>query len=284
VVGVVRKASGDEMTLWVEEEMAATSSAKRARRGERKGDDRGVGESQSDVVGGASTKESGDVHRATEHGEGTKSSGVQLTERDLEVLGWIGDQYAVRTDIIRWLLGDGRPLSDSRARAIVARWQRAGLVDSRRFFAGTPNVVWLTRRGTALVRPGWRSRPPNVAMLAHHHAVSQVRLAIERRAHGTDWVSERVLYKHRSTPDAHVADGTFRSSRGPVTAVEVELTLKSSDRVRDIVRDLTLDHEAVLYVVGSPTIGRAVDGAARSLGESGRVHVLDLARVVIDAA
>ena len=108
------RASGDEMTLWVEEEMGVTSSGKRARKGERKSDDRGVGESQGEVVGGASTKGSGKVERATEHGEGTRSSGVQLTERDLEVLGWIGDQYAVRTDVIRWLLGDGRPLSDSR--------------------------------------------------------------------------------------------------------------------------------------------------------------------------
>lgn len=212
------------------------------------------------------------------------SHGVQITERDLEVLAWIADQYAVRTDVICWLLGEGRALSDSRTRAIVARWQRAGLVDSRRFFAGAPNVVWPTRAGTNLVRPGWRSRPPNLALLAHHHTVSQVRLAIERRGHGTDWVSERVLYKERATPDAHVADGTFLSSRGPVTAVEVELTLKSADRLRDIVRDLTLDHEAVLYVVGTATIGRAVEAAARSVGGADRIHVVDLPRLVITDA
>jgi hypothetical protein len=114
--------------------------------------------------------------------------------------------------------------------------------------------------------------------------VSQVRLGVEQRGHGTDWVCERVLYKQRTTPDAHVADGTFRNSRGPVTAVEVELTLKASDRVRDIVRDLTLDHEAVLYVVGDPTIGRAVNAAAQSVGQRNRVHVVELARLVIDHA
>jgi hypothetical protein len=121
-------------------------------------------------------------------------------------------------------------------------------------------------------------------MLAHHHAVSRVRLAIERRGGGTDWVSERALYKHRSAPDAHVADGTFRSSQGPITAVEVELTLKAADRLRNIVRDLTLDYEAVLYVVGDATIGRAVSTAAESLGEASRVHVVDLARLVLGRA
>ena len=175
-------------------------------------------------------------------------------------------------------------MSDSRTRAIVARWQRAGLVESRRFFAGQPNVVWPTRAGVQLVRPGWRARPPTLALLAHHHAVSRVRLAIERRGHGRDWVCERILYKERATPDAHVADGLYRSSRGPLTAVEVELTLKAADRLRDIVRDLTLDHEAVLYVVGDATIGRAVDAAARSTGDRERVHIVDLSRLVLDDA
>lgn len=136
----------------------------------------------------------------------------------------------------------------------------------------------------ALVRPGWRSKSPALSLLAHHHAVSQVRLAVERRGQGSSWVCERVLYKERATPDAHVPDGRFRSARGPVTAVEVELTLKAADRLRDIVRDLTLDHVAVLYVVGDATIGRAVTAAADAVGESRRVHVVDLARLALGRA
>lgn len=268
------KAMGDEMTLWVEEEGAVRSSGARKTKETNKRPER-------------TTTKKGDNNKSGEHESDatiSKPAGVQVTDRDLEVLGWITDQYAVRTDVIRWLLGNGRPLSDSRTRAVVARWQRAGLANSQRFFASAPHVVWTTRSGSALVRPGWRSRPPNLALLAHHHAVSQVRLAIEQRGHGTDWVCERVLYRQRATPEAHVADGTFRSSRGPLTAVEVELTLKAADRLRDIVRDLTLDHEAVLYVVGDSAIGRAVDAAAQSVGECDRVHVVDLARLVIDDA
>lgn len=261
------------MTLWVEEEGVVRSSGAKKQKETKKGPLT------------RTTKTDEDTGVEAERGRAnSKPGGVQVTQRDLDVLGWIADQYAVRTDVIRWLLGNGRPLSDSRTRAVVARWQRAGLADSRRFFAGSPHVVWPTRAGTALVRPGWRTRPPNLALLAHHHAVSQVRLAIERRGQGTDWVCERVLYRRRTTPDAHVADGTFRSSRGPVTAVEVELTLKTAERLRDILRDLTLDHEAVLYVVGDPTIGRAVDTAARSVGEGERVRIVELARVVIDGA
>lgn len=267
------KATSDEMTLWVEEEGAVRSSGARKKKDTR--------ERTTTKAAKKFDKNSGEAGTETTSSE---PAGVQITERDLKALGWIADQYAVRTDVIRWLLGNGRPLSDSRTRAVVARWQRAGLANSQRFFAGAPHVVWPTRAGSALVRPGWRSRPPSLALLAHHHAVSQVRLAVEQRGHGSDWVCERLLYKLRTTPDAHAADGTFRSSRGPITAVEVELTLKASDRLRDIVRDLTIDHEAVLYVVGDPTIGRAVDTAAQSVGERDRVHVVELTRLVIDHA
>jgi hypothetical protein len=283
---------GDEMTLWVEEERLVAASSRKAKNSKSKttskttiNNTKSVGKMIGNVDDrNANAGESVENDKLIAENDTAKPVGVQLTERDLETIGWITDQYAVRTDVIRWLLGDGRPLSDSRTRAIVARWQRAGLAGSRRFFTGTPNVVWPTRAGTNLVRPGWRSRPPNLALLAHHHAVSRVRLAIEQRGHDVGWVCERTLYRQRTSPGAHVADGTFNSSQGPLTAVEVELTLKSTDRLRDIVRDLTLDYEAVLYVAGDAAIGRAVENAARSVGEGDRVRVVDLARVVIDDA
>src|SRR5437764_13234198 len=56
--------------------------------------------------------------------------GVLVTERDLAVLRWIGEQFAVRSDVIRWLLGGDRPLSEGRTRQVIDRWRRAGLVRS----------------------------------------------------------------------------------------------------------------------------------------------------------
>ncbi len=271
----MKKAAGDEMTLWVEdEEVGKSSRAMKSNKAKKTTNTTSI--DSRNVV---------DISTGTVARNDGKRAGVQLTERDVAVLGWIADQYAVRTDVIRWLLSNGgTPLSDSRTRAIVARWQRAGIVESRRFFAGAPHVVWPTRAGMALVRPSWRSKSPTLSLLAHHHAVSEVRLAVERRGQGSGWVCERILYKERATPDTHVPDGRFRSARGPVTAVEVELTLKAADRLRDIIRDLTLDHEAVLYVVGDATIGRAVTAAAETFGETRRVHVVDLGRLVLGHA
>ncbi|MGH9010406.1 MAG: hypothetical protein ACRDYF_11250, partial [Acidimicrobiia bacterium] len=63
------------------------------------------------------------------------------------MLRWIGEQFAVRADVIRWLLGGSRPLSDGRTRQVIDRWRRAGLVNQRRFFLGAQPVVWPTREG-----------------------------------------------------------------------------------------------------------------------------------------
>ncbi len=87
-----------------------------------------------------------------EEGEG-RGRGVQITERDVAAIAWIADQYAVRSDVLRWLLGDGQPLSESRTRALVARWQRAGLVHAKRFSPDLPRSSGPPGRGR-----GWCAR------------------------------------------------------------------------------------------------------------------------------
>src|SRR4051794_23444574 len=48
-------------------------------------------------------KLSKEKNKKAEGGE-RSSRGVQLTRRDIDAIGWITEQYAVRTDVIRWLL------------------------------------------------------------------------------------------------------------------------------------------------------------------------------------
>ena len=214
----------------------------------------------------------GEEARAESDVKAKARPGVQITERDLEVLGWVSDQYCVRADVLRHLLGRGAALSESRTRAVLGRWCRADLVVQRRVFAGLPLVIWPTRGGQRLVRPDWRWRSPSVAMMAHHHQVSVVRLALEQSRLERSWVSERVLLRSRPTPDSHVPDGLLRAPEGD-TAVEVELTQKSSDRLRGIVRELAMDYPSVLYVAADATIAHAVEAAARSVGEEARIRV-----------
>jgi hypothetical protein len=210
--------------------------------------------------------------------------GVLVTERDLTVLRWISEQFAVRSDVIRWLLGGDRPLSDGRTRQVIDRWRRAGLVNQQRFFLGAEPVIWPTREGLRLVLDGYRARTPALSMLAHIHAVSLVRLGLERRGAANHWIPERALYRTRPSPDVHVADGEYTDPASRRTAVEVELTVKAAERLRRIISDLTLEYDRVVYVTGNGKVTAAVHSAVNALGEADRVELVDLAAFALPHA
>jgi hypothetical protein len=204
-----------------------------------------------------------------------------LGPRDWWALRWIGEQDAVRTDVVAHVLGEGTPLAANRTRRVVDRWRRAGLIERARLLAAGPPVCWLTSAGLRLVGAGQRPRPPTLGRLDHLHAVSLVRLGVERRG-GRAWTSERALYRQRRTADEHIADGWYLAPDGTATAVEVELTLKAARRLRSIVDDLTIEYAAVLYVVRGPPVRRAVEQAIDALGERQRVTVIDLTHFELD--
>jgi hypothetical protein len=188
----------------------------------------------------------------------------------------VAEQHAVRLDVLGRVLDPERPVSVPRTAVVVEQWRTQGLVEARRLLARTTPAVWPTDAGLRTVGLRCRPVPPPLGLLPHLHAVSLVRLAVERA--GGTWTSERLLRQERTSLGAHVADGRFRTAAGVDTAVEVELTPKGASRLRRIVEELTLDHDAVLYVVDGARVRGAVQRAADALGEHERVAVLDLAR------
>jgi hypothetical protein len=164
-----------------------------------------------------------------------------LRRRDLVVLGWLGEQYGARTDQLELLMGCG-PRTVQRT---VARLRAHGLVRSERMIVGEP--AWVTPTGAGLAACGagfgvWR---PRIGLLAHVAAVNDVRLHIQGRAPGTQWVHERVLAKERGAGE-HLPDGVA-ITEGQRVAIEVELTVKSRERVTAILDELTGRFDAVLY-------------------------------------
>src|SRR5690242_8449928 len=79
---------------------------------------------------------------------------MRWTERDLEALPWIGEQYAIRMDQLQALLGRWATeptrvpgqLGIETVRKLVQRWKQAGLVESAVLVRNQPGWVWLTRR------------------------------------------------------------------------------------------------------------------------------------------
>ncbi|HEV2992822.1 MAG TPA: hypothetical protein VG869_16980 [Acidimicrobiia bacterium] len=189
-------------------------------------------------------------------------------------LRWVAEQHAVRLDVLRHVLDRRRPVSAARTASVVDRWRAQGLVDRGRVLARTTAAVWPTAAGLRAVGLRGRPAPPPLGLLPHLHAVSLVRVAVERA--GGAWTSERQLRRERTSPTAHVADGRFRAADGVDTAVEVELTPKGASRLRDIVEELLDDHDAVLYVVEGTRVRTVVQRAVDALDAGRRVAVCDL--------
>ena len=216
--------------------------------------------------------------------ERSDKGSIKITERDLSVLRFIGEQYAVRQDQLARLLKrpDLGSLSDSATRAVIARWERAGLTESRKVIADEPRFVWLTRRGLDEVGLAFKRWVPTAASLAHIFWTNQVRIHTEERHPSSSWRSERELRKGRamqliSDQHCHQVDAEIILREG-VVAVEVELTSKSVDRRRSIMAEVAKRYATVWYFA-PPNVAALLDETAGSIDEGARVRVYSLERV-----
>ncbi len=172
---------------------------------------------------------------------------MHLAERDIAGLLFAADMYGIQLDQMAAALGVG----ESRARAIIASWRRAGYAQSARLGPGGL-WIWLTRAGLAACGLPFPATVPALSRLAHLRAVTAVRLALEAtsgyRAAGAFWRSERRLRarvggrvglrEHIPDGEVHWPDGGPAAWAGECWAVEAELTRKTVARTAAIMREI----------------------------------------------
>ena len=171
------------------------------------------------------------------------------------MLGWIGEQYLAPRDVLGQLLGRASEhetvreagwVTDTVVDRTLRRWRDLGLAHSRRFIVGDVATVWPTRTGLVVAGLGYRASQPSFATLAHRHAVARVRVAIEAADPKVSWVCERELRDGTRGRQAHLPDGVLITDSRR-TAIEVELTPKTEERVRDILGHLFATYDRVDY-------------------------------------
>jgi hypothetical protein len=180
----------------------------------------------------------------------------QLCRRDIEVLGWLAEQYAGRVDQLEALIGAG-PRTVQRT---VARLREAGLVRTERVLVGEPAWVLPTAAGMAACNSGFAPWRPRLSLLTHVATVNDVRLHIQGRAPSTEWIPERVLARDHQAGE-HLPDG-IAVTEGRKVAIEAELTPKSKRRITAILDELTGRFDAVLYFCVPSTYRQLTDLAA----------------------
>jgi hypothetical protein len=179
-----------------------------------------------------------------------------LRRRDIEVLGWLAEQYAGRIDHLEVLL-DACPRTVQRT---LARLRAAGLIQTQRVLVGEPAWVLPTAAGMSACNSGFGAWRPRIGLLNHVATVNDVRLHIQGRAPTTEWIPERVLARDRLAGE-HLADGVAITD-GRKVAIEAELTLKSRRRINAILDDLTVRYDAVLYFCAPSTHRQLTELAA----------------------
>jgi hypothetical protein len=164
-----------------------------------------------------------------------------LRRRDLEIVGWLGEQYGARTDQLEILLGCG-PRTVQR---VLVRLRDAGLITTRRLLVGDP--TWVIPTGAGLRAAGHRfpAWQPRVGLLTHVAAVNDVRLHVQARSPGSEWVAERLLARERRAGE-HLPDAVVLVD-GQRVAIEVELTIKSQRRVTAILDELASRFDTIIY-------------------------------------
>jgi hypothetical protein len=168
----------------------------------------------------------------------------QVSERDVELLGLIAEQYAVTLDQLARLIGR----SYRTARGLRDRWCNAGWTNSAKLAVHLPPFVWLTRQGSRLVDSPYRTWDANPGLASHIEAVTNLRLLLERQVRLGAWECERSLAQSRPSRSAsrpHLPDAVLVCDQR--IAIEVELTLKSRARLATIVEQLSWDYDSVWY-------------------------------------
>jgi hypothetical protein len=164
-----------------------------------------------------------------------------LRATDVQLLTWLAEQYAARADQLAPLLACG----ERTVQRTTARLRGVGLVQTQRLLVGEPAWVMPTSAGLRLSGHGFSTWRPHLALLAHVAAVNDVRLYVQHRSPGAQWISERLLAREREASE-HLCDGLVLDGARRI-AIEVELTVKSQRRVTAILDELSERHDAVLY-------------------------------------
>ena len=214
------------------------------------------------------------------------------------------EMYGLQLDQLAEVLA----VSETRARAVAARWRARRHADSARLGPGGP-WIWLTRAGLARCGLPYAAAAPALSRLAHIRAVAAVRLALESaagyREAGAHWRSERRLRarvggrlglrEHLPDGEVHWPDTAAVAWAGECWAIEAELTPKTVRRTAAIMAELlsrTGDygcaavqarvpgqpprHARVLYVC-APAARHTVARARDTLGSAAaRIEIRDL--------
>lgn len=201
---------------------------------------------------------------------------VKITARDVEILTWIGEMYAVDFETLRKLLARSNPekeiLDITGVYPVVKRWQKLDLVEVRKVLADRPNYVWLTAKGLRELGLPYPYVAPRLNTVNHLQQVNDVRLKLEEDGLIDGWESER-NYRHETTGKKIYPDGIAQRD-GLDYGVEVQLVRKMSktfdEKLGTLCKKSAYDFSGLwIYTTVKGSVVNAIERYVKKVGMSG---------------
>jgi hypothetical protein len=215
----------------------------------------GVANGQAGMPGGAARTGRGGA--AQPEGPAARGGAARgrITDRDLEIVRWLARmRFAAGAQIAR-AFGMSPRMVYRRCHLLCA----AGCCRHERVLADAPGVYLATASGCGLAQSPLSAGPARVDLLNFRHDLALVSLSLDLLSTpGARWRSERELRQAMTGRDGvgravHVPDGVLLGPDGGRTAIELDLTPKTSRRLSTILRfySRSRDYDAVRYFLPS---------------------------------
>jgi hypothetical protein len=215
-------------------------------------------------------------------GPGPATAQPEVTERDVEVLGWVG-RYGMATaaQVARRFFGQGGGSGMRSARNRLSRLQALGVLRSDIPSARHPAVFRLTAEGAELtdayIAPaGWVP-----AEIGHSLGVLDIMELLVGEHPGSSIRTEREIRARRGATgrgrsigtDGRIPDGELHLPSGQRVAVELDLTPKRSPDVAKIIRSYQrADYDGVWWFVRPAVVDR-MTSIVEDIGASRLIEV-----------
>lgn len=176
----------------------------------------------------------------------TSQRKVRLNGRDWSVLSFIGQVRLIHSNDLSLLLGGGRELKPRSVRAVVARWERRGLIERHYLTRGAPSIALTAHARYLLGLPSnYPVGLPSWTQIPHTLATAAV-----ASRYNTGFVEGGVWSEPTHFDFSHTPDGIVETPHTFI-AVEVELNRKSSKRWAEILTALAKEWDVIHYWVAS---------------------------------
>lgn len=158
---------------------------------------------------------------------------MQITERDIEIIRFINDFGFCEIKQIEKQFG----ITKSRGYQIMKRLVNANLVIHEKVFHGAHGIFYVTKLGSECTDlPPIKNIPKD--NYQHQLAIIEMFLKLKDQYPEAEWISERRIkrdkYRKGLGKRGHIPDGMLIFPDNKEVAIEIELTLKSKRRLKEI--------------------------------------------------